>query len=217
MHFASSRLYGVIFCPLLQPCIRPLNCCIIFIVVLLRVFYSLSSVTPFSVLNLSSRPVKGSSSFCVGGHSLSSLDNLFKRLASPAPVVWGSLAAAFTGASLKLYKGKSASARIQGLLLQSGTWNWDHKLLWWLLSSLSPSYASVAFQMIKYDLGFLKINSIIKDFCSYNELFRKWFWKTPHWIQPEYLLVSFQSKENLKKYSINVKYIFLSSLPFLTR
>lgn len=27
--------------------------------------------------------------------------------------------------------------------------------------------------MIKYDLGFLKINSIIKDFCSYNELFQK--------------------------------------------
>lgn len=27
--------------------------------------------------------------------------------------------------------------------------------------------------MIKYDLGFPKINNIIKDFCSYNELFQK--------------------------------------------
>lgn len=42
-----------------------------------------------------------------------------------------------------------------------------------LLSSLSPGCTSVAFQMIKYYLGFLKINNIIKDFCSYNELFQK--------------------------------------------
>lgn len=82
MLFSSSRLYGVVFCPLLQPCISPLNCCIIFIVVLLRMLYSLSLVTPFSVLNLSSRPVKGSSSFCVGEHSLSSLDNLFHEAAT---------------------------------------------------------------------------------------------------------------------------------------
>lgn len=65
---------GVFFCPLLQPRISLLNCCIIFIVVLLRMFYSLSLVTTFTVLNQSSRPVKGSSSLCVEGHSLSSLD-----------------------------------------------------------------------------------------------------------------------------------------------
>lgn len=180
MLFASSRLYGVVFCPLQQPCISLWNCCIIFMVVLLRMFYSLSLVTPFSLLNLSSRPVKGRRLFvCRRTFSLKPGQGLFPRgyhLASPAPVGWASLAApswVHHQSSIR----EICTARIQGLLLQSGTSNWDHKLLWWLLSPLSPSCASVAFQIIKYDLGFLKISSIIKDFCSCNELFQKVFSK----------------------------------------
>lgn len=46
---------------------------------------------------------------------------------------------------------KPASAGIWGVLLPSGTWNWEHKLPLQLLLALPPDCASVGFQMNKCD------------------------------------------------------------------